>query len=312
MAALELLPDNTVPVFSHRARLDGAVTAYSDAAPVHAVTEMNRAGREVLQVTNDLEHVRQPVGFAVDPSPSVPLILLADEFSLDSIAFGTIAEAAYRTGTEHFIDYAKRGIFTKWQGVFHEVGLDYFNLVAPVSELGTMTISAQSQFGHLAQSCVRGEVGKPCGRCVKCFRKQLTTGAITGNWPDEQHVRSMLSNRGIRNYLSTVPIRLEIVLMEVMSHYDGADPLLSALKERVTHPGINTDFTRAWYEPGIRDMVPAKYYDSTVESLNRFLPKMTPEQEHDFENFSLTEFIAEAESSPTISKWQESLDSLSR
>ena len=310
MAALELLPDNTVPVFSHRARIDGVSTAYSDAAPVHAVSEMNRMGREVFQVTNDLEHARNPVGFAVDPSPAVPLILLADEFSLDSIAFGTIAEAAYRTGTEHFIDYAKRGIFTKWQGVFHEVGLDYFNLVAPVSELGTMTIASQSQYGHLAQSCVRGEVGKPCGRCVKCFRKQLTTGAITGNWPNEQHVRSMLSNRGIRNYLSTVPIRLEIVLMEVMSHYDGADPLLSALKERVTHPGINTGFTRAWYEPGIRAMVPAKYYASTVESLNRFLPKMTPEQEHDFENFSLTEFIAGAEDTSAVARWQETLNQL--
>lgn len=87
-------------------------------------------------------------------------------------------------------------------------------------------------------------------------------------------------------------------------------PLLSALKERVTHPGINTGFTRAWYEPGIRDMVPAKYYDSTVESLNRFLPKMTPEQEHDFENFSLTEFIAGAEDTSAVARWQETLNQL--
>lgn len=69
---------------------------------------------------------------------------------------------------------------------------------------------------------------------------------------------------------------------------------------------------RAWYEPGIRAMVPDKYYHSTVESLNRFLPKMTPEQEHDFENFSLTEFIAGAEDTSAVSQWQESLDSLSR
>ena len=310
MAALEILPENTVPVFSHRARIEGVETAYSDAAPVHAVEEMNKMGREVLQITNDLEHLRAPVGFAVDPSPAVPLVLLADMFSLDSIAFGTIAEAAYRTGTEHFIDYAKRAIFTKWQGVFHEVGLDYFNLVAPISELGTMTIAEQTQFGHLAQSCVRGEVGKPCGRCVKCFRKSLTMGAITGEWPDANRVRQYFSQRGVQNYLTTVPIRLEIVLMEVMSNYAGGDPILSELKERVSHPELNTSFTRGWYEPGIRDMVPPQYYEQTVQNLNRFLPQMTPEQELAFENFSLTSFVESGKESGSVARWMDILPGL--
>lgn len=292
--------------------MDGITTKYSDAAPLHAITEMNKAGREVFQVTNDLEYLRNPVGFAVDPSPAVSLILLADTLSLDSIAFGTIAEAAYRTGTEYFIDYAQRGIFTKWQGVFHAVGLDYFNLVAPVSELGTMTIASHSPFGSLAQSCVRGEVGNPCGHCVKCFRKSLTTGAITGEWPDRERVRYMMSDRGVRNYLSTIPIRLEIVLMESMSHYNGDDPILSSLKKRVTHPGIDTSFTRGWYEPGMRAMVPNKYYAQSVESVNRYLPKMTPAQEKNFENFSLSHLDADVSKSQDASQWLQTLTNVAQ
>lgn len=309
MASLELMPENTVPVFSHRAPLFGVRKGlYNDDAPLHAITEMQKAGREVYKVTNDLEHMRKPVGFSVDPSPSVPLILLADYFSLDSIAFGTIAEAAYRTGSDRFMDYADRPIFVKWQSVFQAAGISYFNLVAPISEMGTMRISRKSKFGYLAQSCVRGVAGNPCGLCVKCFRKSLTEAYLTGEWPSSDRIKKMMSQRAVQNYLSTQPIRLEIILMEVLSKYDGDDSLLNALKERVSTSLMDTSFTHAWYEPGMKAMVPEKYYDAIVESLNRFIPKMTSEQEQAFEMFDIRPSIEAAQESGLMDKWNAQLE----
>lgn len=309
MACLELMPANTVPVFSHRAEpVTKSRSLYQDAAPLHAIDEMTKSGRTVHKVTSDLEYMRQPVGFSVDPAPAVPLILLADYFSLDAIAFGTIAEAAYRTGTDAFIDYAKRVVFTKWKAAFQGAGLDYFNLVAPVSEMGTMQIARQSEFGHLAQSCVRGAVGEPCGRCVKCFRKSLIEASFTGEWPDKDEVRAMMTAPQVYGYLSKVPIRLEIMLIEALSGYNGDDDLLLALQDRVSAKSIDTSFTHAWYEPGMKEMVPEKYYPEVVTSLERFLPKMTPEQEQAFEQFNIQPAIESAEEVGLLDWWQNKLD----
>ena len=98
--------------------------------------------------------------------------------------------------------------------------------------------------------------------------------------------------------------------MEVTSNYAGDDPILSELKERVSHPELNTSFTCGWYEPGIRDMVPPQYYEQTVQKLNRFLPQMTPEQELAFENFSLTSFVETGKESYSVARWMDILSGL--
>jgi len=288
------MPANTVPVFSHRSPApDGDSTLYKADAPLHAVKEMNAAGRETLVVESGLEWLRSPVGFGVDPSPAVPLILLADQLDLDAIAFGTIAEAAYRTGGAEFADYAKRGVFTRWQSAFKSAGIDYYNCVAGISERGTTSISRQSVFGHLAQSCVRGEVGSACMNCVKCFRKSLIEASISGNWPSEFEVSRMMRNRAIRKYLSDAPIRLEIMLAAALAKYDGTDPLLLALQKRVAATTWDVSFTEGWYGPSLQTMVPEKYRETTAELMSKYIPQMTPEQEDAFRSFDIARVMEE-------------------
>ena len=309
LACLALMPENTVPLFSHRSAPDAnASTLYRDDAPLHAIEEMNAAGYETYKVTSDLEWLRKPVGFGVDPAPAAPLILLADHFSLDAIAFGTIAEAAYRTGTEHFIDYADRGIFKKWQAAFQAAGLSYFNAVAPISEMGTTKIAREYKYGHLAQSCVRGAAGQPCMNCVKCFRKSLVEASFSGNWPTHEQVAELMSNRAIKNYLSTTPIRLEIVLMATLAKYDGDDPLLLALQDRVQAKQYDTSFTHAWYRKGINDMVPEKYRAGVIEKLNKYLPEMTDEQTYLFENFNIKNMLGDYEANALADQFTQILE----
>ncbi|WAP52882.1 DUF6395 domain-containing protein [Arthrobacter sp. ATA002] len=314
IAALAIMPENTVPVFSCRtAPPNGGRTLYKADAPLHAIKEMNAAGKDTFLVESDLEWVREPVGFAIDPSPAVPLLLLADLFELDAIGFGTIAEAAYRTGGAAFLDYSKRGVFTQWQTIFHSVGIDYYNCVAGLSEMCTTSIALQSEFGHLAQSCVRGLAGKPCMSCVKCFRKSLIEASMSGNWPSESEVSRMMANRAIRNYLSDAPIRLEIILAAAMMNYAGRDPLLLALQKRVAPKTWNVSFTQGWYGPSLQTMVPQKYRQETTDRMLNYIPQMTGEQEEAFRSFEIgpvmaaknrevEEFLAilEANASPTV------------
>ncbi|MGP5292731.1 DUF6395 domain-containing protein [Brachybacterium tyrofermentans] len=255
---------------------------------MYAIGELERRGKTVLAVETDLEWIREPVGFGVDPAPAVPLLLLADHHGLDAIAFGTIAEAAYRTGTKNFIDFAQRSIFLKWQSAFHSVDIDYFDCVAPMSELCTTQITSESPYGELAQSCVRGTPGKPCMNCVKCFRKSLIESSRTNLWPSRDLVSKMVANRAIMAYLSDAPIRLEVVLASALSGYAGNDPLLNAIVRRTGAHDFDYTFTTGWYGPGMDAMVPRKYLEETRRRASAYVPEMTKTQQHSFETFDIT------------------------
>lgn len=309
IAALALMPQSTIPVFTHRAPAYGvSSTLYRDDAPLHAIEQMNIAGKETLRVTTDLEWLRNPVGFGVDPSPAAPMLLLGDYLKLDAVAFGTIAEAAYRTGTEHFIDYAQRGVFTKWQAVFKAAGIDYYNCVAPLSELCTTKIARESRFGWLAQSCVRGNVGRACMNCVKCFRKSLVEAAVGGGWPDASTIGRMMASRSVKSYLEAAPIRLEIVLMAALAEYEGDDPLLLALQKRVEARAVDVSFVRAAYGPGLEVMVPDKYRQTTMANLSKYVDLMSLSEQHKFESFDIRPKVERAQANGLVEEFRRTLD----
>lgn len=289
MAALALMPKDTVSVFTLRTPPpEGAGSLYKPEVALHAIAEMGKAGTHVHAIETDHEWVRNPVGFAIDPAPAVPLILLADMFNLDAITFGTIAESAYLTGKGYWADYKDRVIFTRWGALFEAVGLESYNATAGISEVGSSTIVRTSEFGHLAQSCIRGVPGQPCRACVKCFRKSLITASLTGEWPDEAEVGVMMANRTIRGFLDMHPIRFEIVLTSAMASYDGNDPLLLALQTRLAAKELDVSFTQGWYGPAM-NLIPEKYRASTIEAANQYLPQMTAAQEDAFHAFNLAE-----------------------
>ncbi|MET4061536.1 hypothetical protein ABIB35_003109 [Arthrobacter sp. UYP6] len=291
MGALALMPDDTVPVFSLRTSPpEGGRSLYKPDVALHAIAEMRKAGRSVHIVESDHEWVRGPVGFSVDPAPAIALILLADEFNLDAITFGTIAESAYSTGAGKWSEYKLRTPYTRWKTLFDAVALDTYNATAGVSEIGTSTIVRTSEFGHLAQSCIRGIPGHPCRACVKCFRKSLITASLTGEWPDEIEVARLMANRTIKGFLENAPIRFEIILASVMASYSGTDPLLLRLQSRVGSLVQDVSFTGTWYGPAM-DLVPEKYRAGTIEAANRYLPQMTEEQEEAFRNYDIAPFL---------------------
>ena len=291
MGALALMPDDTVPVFSLRTSPpEGGRTLYKPDVALHAIAEMRKAGRSVHIVESDHEWVRGPVGFSVDPAPAIALILLADELNLDAITFGTIAESAYVTGAGKWSEYKVRPAYARWKTLFDAVALDTYNATAGISEIGTSTIVRSSEFGHLAQSCIRGIPGYPCRACVKCFRKSLITASLTGEWPDEREVARLMANRTIKGFLEKTPIRFEIILTSAMASYNGSDPLLLKLQSRVGALVQDVSFTGSWYGPAM-DLIPEKYRAGTIEAANQYLPRMTENQEEAFRNFDIFPFL---------------------
>ncbi|KQN95410.1 DUF6395 domain-containing protein [Arthrobacter sp. Leaf69] len=290
MAALAIMPDNTLPMFSYRsAPPPGVGSLYKADAALHAVEEMNAAGNETLLIESDHEWVRGPVGFTCDLAPGLPLILLAGYLKIDAIGFGTIAETAYyATGGRRFDDYAQGADFTKWQAMLHSVDMSFYNGVAGLSEMCTSAIARQYKFGYLAQPCIRGLVGAPCMSCIKCFRKSLIEASMSGDWPAESEVSRMMAAKPIRNWLSGFPISMEVVLAASMSEYQGNDPLLLALQDRVSAVTGDVSFLHSWYGPSIDPMVPERYRLVTSEAMAKYIPKMTAEQEEAFRAFDIT------------------------
>lgn len=291
MAALALMPDDAVPVFSLRTPPpNGGRSLYKPDVALHAIAEMKKAGKIVHVVETDHEWVRDPVGFSVDAAPALPLILMADMLNLDAITFGTISESAYATGAGKWAEYAERVAFTRWAALFEVVCLAFYNPTVGISEVGTSSIVLTSEFGHLAQSCIRGVPEHPCKACVKCFRKSLITASLTGEWPDPTEVSQMMANRTIKGFLEKVPIRFEIILTAVMASYDGDDPLLLALQDRVGAKEQDVSFVYTWYPPAM-DMLPEKYRASTVDAANNYLPEMSSAQVEAFQNFDIAPFL---------------------
>ncbi|WAP53325.1 DUF6395 domain-containing protein [Arthrobacter sp. ATA002] len=251
---------------------------------------MAKAGKHVHIVESDHEWVRDPVGFAVDPAPAVPLILVADKLNLDSIAFGTIAESSYATGKGKWTEYKDRVVYHRWRDLFEAVGLGSYNVTAGISEIGTSSIVRTSKFGYLAQSCIRGIPGRPCLACAKCFRKSLITASLSGEWPDKAQVSRMMAYRTVKAFLEPAPIRFEIILASGMASYDGDDPLLLALQSRVGAKEHDVSFTHSWYPPAM-DLIPARYRESSIKAANRYLPKMTSKQIEDFRSFDNSSLI---------------------
>lgn len=279
-AALDVMPASTQLVFLERVAPPGVAWTggYDKASALHACQRLQQLGRQVHVVPTDLEFVRAPTGFPDHLSNALPLVLLADAANLDSCGWGTIAESAYRYGTTLFADYAHRAGPTWWRNVFAAAGLGTFNAVAGVSEVGTSMIARRSSYGDLAQSCMRGDVGAPCRRCRKCFRKLLLNSAISGDWPPDDELDRMLANDGVRRHLDALPMKHESVFTYSLSRYPGSHPLMRLLQRRVRADVLSPTWLERWYEPSV-ELVPAAYRDPTRAALSRHLSPMDADDE---------------------------------
>jgi hypothetical protein len=287
VAALTVLPEETVSYFLQRRDPPGAVRSRLTVdAPTAACAELAAMGREVRIVPTDLEHVRPRPGFPEHFASAVPALLCSDLDNLDAIAWGTIAEAAYRIGTMRFEPFLGRRVNARWHALFGEAGVPMLTPVVGVSEVGTAAICLDSPFGHLARSCVRGTAAAPCFRCWKCFRKGIVDAGHHGRWPEPALLDQQFHSHPVRSGLRDFPIKLEVVLTWALARYDGSHELLRLLARRVRAGVDDVDFLEGWYPPSVETW-PARYRGPVAARLDALWPRMDTDQQRRFEGFDL-------------------------
>ncbi|MCX2840252.1 DUF6395 domain-containing protein [Microbulbifer thermotolerans] len=289
-AALTLLPASTVAIFLERIIPEGVKTIYRKDAAKFSVEELRKAGRAVHSIRTDLEYLRDPVGFPVDVSNSVPAILLADHIGLDSIAFGTILESAYRVGHEKYVDYAVRSHYIRWGTLFEISGVPFNLVTSGISEVGTSKIVLESEFGYLAQSCMRGGVRNPCFNCWKCFRKLLLDRVLSGEPIPDDLLDKAFSIKEAKKFLSKDFIKHQNVIEFISSMYSGNHKGMRLLADKVCN-NHNISMYKKWYSKSVK-FIPAQYREHVTQKISRYLDIMSPKEEKAIEDYNLEEILS--------------------
>lgn len=275
-AALALMPKSTVIVFLDRS-LDGInvkpkKSLYRNDAALRACRLLSEQGRTVYQIKSGMEFLRQPIGFPTDLAVGIPVVLLAEHENIDSVAYGTIMESAYRVGHKNFQDYQKRVHFTRWHSIFHACGLSLNMVVAGISEVGTQIISSNCEHQEICRSCIRGTATTSCLNCWKCFRKKIVEMAVEENF-DENTIENLFKIKEAITYMQKDPIQHQNVLAWACSKYLGDNKLLLMLKKRTRGDSLSLDWLKKWYPPSL-ELIPMKYRTEMINAVSKFLEPM--------------------------------------
>jgi len=287
IAALSVMPGNTVPVFMNRPMRGNSI--YDSDAPLKNCEILKEIGYDVKVIDCDLEYLRHPVGFPSDLAHAVPCILLSERLGLDSIAFGTILESAYGIGHEHYIDYPNSSHCKFYGTLLSAAGLQLSLPVGGVSEVGTAMIIENSPLGEYSQSCIRGKKGKPCMRCWKCFRKESLSLAL--NADKIVDLRSMMKNSSeIQIRLSDYPISHENVVTFSMLNINFRDyPYMRHLRNRL-NTKLDLSLLRRWYSPSVV-LMPERHRATVMEKIMSFLAPMSESQEEVIRTWDMSGFL---------------------
>lgn len=241
-AALQLMPENTECYFL--ASVDekgGKRHPKTFVSGYRACSHVRSLGRTAIAVRSDLEFIRNMVGLPDHLACAIPILVHADERSIGSVTFGTIAEAAYRTGSTTYTELKDRPNYTKVHDIFEAVGLPVHNVVVGLSEVITTKIVASGPFHGQAQSCMWGGE-EPCGQCIKCVRKELLDMATTGEWISSSQLRLLMSATSARKRIAKVPMKLENVFAYVAWKCPHDDPFVRSWKRRLRVDRLNMEW----------------------------------------------------------------------
>ena len=290
VAALSVMPGNTVPVFMNRPIREGSI--YDSDAPIRNCEILKQIGYDVKIIDCDLEYLRDPVGFPSDLAHAIPLVLMAEKLGIGSIAFGTVLESAYGVGHENYIDYPN-GSHRRFYGtLLSAAGLEISLPVGGISEVGTSLIVESSPLGNLAQSCIRGKKNEPCLRCWKCFRKELLSVAtIPGK---EIDIRSMIRNSAeVQIRLSAFPISHENVVTFSLQRVEIAKyPFLRRLRDRL-NMSLDLRMLDKWYSPS-QELIPERYRMTVIRKISEYMQTMSEAEEEIVESWDMSEFLLSA------------------
>lgn len=179
-ACLRLLPD-PLPIHTNVSR-----PKFS-----HRVENALLATREVGGIVVDTDY--DDVSAAFNRRPpflgagifSIPSILLADHFSIGTIAEGQIIDFIYLRGPDGHGSLFLPKNLNETVNAFRVAGLEYCLPCAGMSEVLTSRIATDFKY---AMGCMNGSGGKPCHRCMKCFRKEALFGNPLPSSPEVNRI----------------------------------------------------------------------------------------------------------------------------
>lgn len=258
-AAMCLLPEETI-LYYHKRSEDNYEGIMNQSNQLYM---MENLGRKVYVIESDHENVRtyfdKVIGFTTDYACMVGLILMADFLNLKNVATGTMLGSTYVYKGYSYIDYSKSDKHLRWGKIFNQAGLNLIMPTACCSEVITNNITQKSKYSNLSYSCLRGELGKSCNYCYKCFRKNLLNG-LNSDYSQE-----------VYNNLNTKPIHQGDALIYGANKYGLDDPILNKYKH------LDMSWMERYY-PKALELIPNDMVKGIVENLKKYgVEEMTNE-----------------------------------
>jgi len=174
-AAMLVLPENTLLFYHQRDEYLGGSLDQDNA--FRFINHIKGKKRLFVSKSNQ-EKVRmlhgKERGFSTPFSCVAGLVLLADHFKLNYIATGTMLDSTFIEKGCKYRDLKE--FWSRWGLIFGRAGLKLVLPVGNISEVLTSKIVSMSEYDEYSFSCIRGNNGKACGKCYKCFRKNLLDG----------------------------------------------------------------------------------------------------------------------------------------
>lgn len=216
--------------------------------------------RTVISIPSNHELLRtfwkKPVGFSSDFACATHLMLLADYYDLNGIAFGMPVDNTFLWKGRRFRDYPNLHSYEKWVKRFRRAGLDYLLPISSISEAGAMRICAASEYADFLNSCMRSESG--CGHCWKCFHKNGPLGRPVN-----------LQAREIVTYLSKRPFPTTTHALWALQQY-GREDMLPDLQHLFE---IDYSWWEGYYSPGFK-LLPLPIRKHIQPQIERLLEPM--------------------------------------
>ena len=250
-AAMCLLPEDTI-LYYHKRSEDNYEGIMDQSNQLYM---MENIDRKVYVIESNHENIRtyfgKNIGFTTDYACMVGLILMADFLDLKNVATGTMLGSTYVYKGYYYIDYLKSDKCERWKKIFNQAGLNLIMPVACCSEVITNEITQKSKYKNLSYSCLRGEFGKTCNYCYKCFRKNLLNG-----------VESNYSGEVMRN-INTKPIHQGDALIYGANKYGLDNPILNEFNY------LDMSWMEKYYGKALK-LVPKDMVKGIIEKLKHY------------------------------------------
>lgn len=290
-------PTSAVPALSYSGGIDSNVAAlllpkdahlfYIDRMPpkgqtlkllnqeaaYYACDSLTKLGRNVHKIKTDMQYIRKPVGFSTFLTDSVPALLLADYYGLDSAGHGQTLEIGYQVGIQNFKDCKHNNVGSPWHKLLEAIDMPFTLPTIGLSEISTTKIINQSPFRDFAQPCARGKVKKPCMNCYQCFRKSLLERVMMNRPINNKFLDKLFNIKEVKKIISTSPVHFENVLTYITAHYNGKHNDMLALKKKTRGDTLKVDWMNKYYYKS-QELLAPKYRNHIKKEIYKHIKPM--------------------------------------